>query len=121
MSGNKNKAFAKPISLQALEQRYLLDAASIETLSDAVTNASVDNEINNALQQLPTYAAVPDKGQGDNHNPSEYLDVGPRLQKSEIVFIDTSVSNVGELISGINPAASVYFIDAESDLSLIHI
>ena len=116
MQGKKKKAaVAKPISLQALEQRYLLDAAAAATVADAATDVAADNQIDNALQQLPTYAGLPNAEQGDNFNPAEFLDVGPQLQTNEVVFIDTAVSNVDELVSEINPAASIYFIDASAD------
>jgi len=89
MRNKKTRVLAKPISLQALEQRYLLDAAVIATLADAASNT--------------------------NSADIEFLDDGPQSQSNEIVFIDSGVSNANELISDINPAASVYFIDTETD------
>ena len=116
MPGKKKKSpVAKPISLQALEQRYLLDAAALTTLADAAADFAVDNEVNSALQQLSTYGGVSNAEQGDGYGPPKFLDVGSQSQTTEIVFIDRSVPNVNDLIGGITPTASVYFIGSESD------
>ena len=102
--------------MQALEQRYLLDAAAAATLVGAASDTVADSQIDNALQQLPTYAGLPNSEQGDNFNPTEFLDVGPQQpQTTEIVFIDTAVSNVDELVKDISPTASIFFIDASAD------
>ena len=112
---NNGKAVAKPISLQALEQRYLLDAAAVATLADAATNASADADLNEAIQQLPTFAGISNPEQGAETEFPDFLDVGPLPQTNELVFIDTGVSNVKELLTGISPTASVYFIDTATD------
>ena len=58
MQSKKRKSASKPISLQALEQRYLLDAAAAATLVGAASDTVADSQIDNALQQLPTYACL---------------------------------------------------------------
>ena len=56
------------------------------------------------------------QSRGINFNPTEFLDVGPQQpQTTEIVFIDTAVSNVDELVKDISPTASIFFIDASAD------
>ena len=108
-------AVAKPISLQALEQRYLLDAAAVATVADAAADAAIETDLNEAIQQLPAFAGVPVHEQGGETEPPEFLDIGPVPQTNEIVFIDSGVSNVQELITDISPTALVYFIDTAED------
>ena len=115
MRNKKTRVLAKPISLQALEQRYLLDAAVIATLADAASNESENAELDNALQMLPTLQDTDSRVERTNSADIEFLDDGPQSQSNEIVFIDSGVSNADELISDINPAASVYFIDTATD------
>ena len=113
---NSGKAgVAKPISLQALEQRYLLDAAAVSTLADAATDTAPDTDLSEAIQQLPEFAGVSNSDQRSESETPDFLDVGPLPQTNELVFIDKGVSNVEELITGISPTASVYFIDTATD------
>ena len=115
MRNNKKPVQAKPLSMQALEQRFLLDAAIASTLADASLDANSSPDLDNALQQLPSQNDVDRRTQSTNAEDIDFLEHGPLPQSNEIVFIDRQVSDVDEILKEISRSAAVYFIDSASD------
>lgn len=114
----KNNRPAKTISLQALEQRLLLDGAAVTTLADGLSIESIESDVDSAVQALAI-----------NSQPNEHKDsfIVPDLadnasvaNPAEIVFIDGAVvnqqnSDVQDLLDSINPSTPVHYIDLSSD------
>ena len=93
----------KPL-MRVLEPRILLDAAGVETAHD-MAEQTIHSEMADAVvadlsERLPAEAHVP----------------GPQRDLSrDIVFIDGSVEDIGELLMDIDPDVEVHVLDLQSD------
>ena len=96
-------------SLMALEQRYLLDGAIAETLENTQPEQS-------AVEAVPAEADETHSQSGDELPLAELESTWQAPdQTSEIIFIDSSVRNVGELISSISSNAEVVLLESNRD------
>ena len=102
---------AKPISVQALEPRILLDAAAASTFVDTALDQVVNETIEQALADTEQ-AVAPDENH-DSHIAS-FAD-HTQTTTNEVVIIDGAVADPVDLISAINPSAQVFFIDSSQD------
>ena len=101
---------ASGMQLLALEPRIVFDAAAVATADQASENA----------QQHQAESAAP--GQSASTPPDDVVftdaatDADPLpQQRHEIAFVDGSVSNVAELIAGIDPSFEIVMLDRTSD------
>ena len=105
----------RPVRLQALEQRLLLDAAAAGTMADALSDQAAAAQASAAIEML----------KGEGVPAREVLEPGleeffalaaPVAEETtEVVFIDSSVEDAATLLAGVSPHADVYFLSAESD------
>ena len=102
----------KSISLQALEQRLLLDGAAVVTVAEAAAGAEqINNDLDDAIDVLPAMGQVQDKHANSELELSKLLDdseseasnndsqasatEGNLAQSTtnEIVIIDSAIAN----------------------------
>lgn len=108
------KKTSKAIAFQTLEQRLLLDGAAVATMVDAVLVDDIQSEIELAAVTAPKDDSAAARDHKAHVGEFDGLGLAGN-DRNEVVFIDGSVPNAGELLSNISPAADVYFIDTASD------
>ena len=65
----------KSISLQALEQRLLLDGAAVVTVAEAAAGAElINNDLDDAIDELPAVGQAQDKHANSDLGLSKLLD-----------------------------------------------
>lgn len=65
----------KSISLQALEQRLLLDGAAVVTVAEAAAGAElINNDLDDAIDELPAVGQAQDKHANSDLELSKLLD-----------------------------------------------
>ncbi|MEM1040019.1 MAG: Ig-like domain-containing protein, partial [Pseudomonadota bacterium] len=97
----------KPL-MRALEPRVLLDAAAVETASDAAQ---------------ATHTALADAGQSssgtdtssETESDTPPAAFGAEQQTTDIVFIDGAVDDIGGLLTEIDSGVEVHILDLQSD------
>ncbi|MEL6785619.1 MAG: DUF4347 domain-containing protein, partial [Pseudomonadota bacterium] len=95
----------KPL-MRALEPRVLLDAAAIETARDMAASAThaeladahMAAQADNISDDMPT----------EGHVPARDL-------SRDVVFIDGNVTDIGALLSELDPDVEVHILDLQSD------
>ena len=71
----KKATNVKSISLQALEQKILLDGAAVVTVAEAAAGAEpIDNDLDDAIDTLPAVGQVQDKHSNSELELSKILD-----------------------------------------------
>ncbi|MEM8772430.1 MAG: Ig-like domain-containing protein [Pseudomonadota bacterium] len=115
---------AQAVSYLALEPRYLLDAAFVASVSDAAADLVALDQVDGAIGSINSDSAPASEpsieADNSNHRTYDFIgDVAYTLENAqtptEIVFIDGSVSNAQDLLSGISSTAEVYFLDPARD------
>ena len=98
------------ISLQALEQRFLLDGAAVATIADAAISDSTDHDLDAAIELLP----VSKNGleSDSSFELSATINVIEGSYSAEIVFIDGAVgesasADVEDLLNSIDQCTSL--------------
>ena len=91
----------------------MLDAAAGATFADAVVDQVVNTSVDEAIANLAE-SGLSQTSDNDSHIDAykEYLAAS---SSQELVVIDSSVANPETILSDIDPAAQVVFIDAGSD------
>ena len=99
------------LRFRELEPRIAFDAAMVETAAVVTDNVQTDTAAETGPDVAETsVSATPDI---DEVNPAPIL---PALDgRQEIIFIDPHVTDVEQLISGIDPAAEVIFLSSDQD------
>ncbi|MEM1192025.1 MAG: DUF4347 domain-containing protein, partial [Pseudomonadota bacterium] len=123
----KARPFRQPensVSLLALEQRYLLDAAGAATGTEVITENIASEQLDLAIASLNETRGLA-SAERDADAPVKPVSAFDRdayrttnedgETATQVVFIDGSISNAQDLLSGIDPNADVYFIDPNSD------
>ncbi|MEO1707978.1 MAG: DUF4347 domain-containing protein, partial [Pseudomonadota bacterium] len=123
----KARTFRQPensVSLLALEQRYLLDAAGAATGTEVISENIATEQLDLAIAGLNETRGLADSERGSDapikpvsaFDPDAYRTTnGGSEAATQVVFIDGNISNAQDLLSGIDPNADVYFIDPDSD------
>jgi len=110
------KKNALPMRLQALEQRYLLDAASGVAIADALIDQEAGAQAETAITALGDTDAVA-KNNGFAGDEIEALAPNweEHTQTTEVVFIDRSVDDIAAYLTNISPTAEIHFLDSNRD------
>ena len=117
LSQNRRKSnkTAPVASYLALEQRFLLDAAAATTASEVTLEQMATNQVNGAFASLNDV-------QLENPEPEPVLsfsaaDISTLSDDApvEVVFIDSAVTDIADLLAGVRSTANVYLLDSNSD------
>ncbi len=114
-SAQKGAEAARPkLSLLSLESRLMFDAAATATASE------VNQE--QAAQEQAEAAVSGDSGGGETQASTDSQDLlqaistfMPNESPTEVVFVDPTVPNYHELLSGMDPNIEVIMLDGEAD------
>ena len=107
---------ALSISLQALEQRILLDAAAVSTAIEGMQSPVADAAMHRAVHDL----AIVNSSDDRNDSASFPLLDGNESSATEVVFIDSAVADrtdadIKHILNTIDDSVPVYFLDSASD------
>ncbi|WP_291596414.1 Ig-like domain-containing protein [Comamonas sp.] len=91
----------------ALEQRFMFDGAAAVDVAHAATDAAAAEHAVDAAGAL-RHALTAEAQRSTEASPSS-------VQRQEVVFVDSQVSNIGELLAGLASNAEVVILDASKD------
>ncbi|EGW22294.1 DUF4347 domain-containing protein, partial [Methylobacter tundripaludum] len=115
-TGKVNSSLSAPAlskhrrTMIALEPRIMFDGAAVETAVDATADSSPVAQDTAAIDADKLVQAAADVAP-----PAVQVDPTSQLQRIEVVFIESNVSDYQTLINGVSPNAEVHVLDASQD------
>jgi len=108
-------AGGRPLAI-ALEPRYMYDAAGVAAGGEAAADAAAQQAADSAMgEDGALNQDQQDRQQADDEALAQALaDAAPPADRTEVVFVDTSVADWQTLAAGVGDGAEVVLLDADS-------